>query len=124
MEWLSLPARELTHPLPSSGNTQLTCPAWEDVRSEHTADKIARENEFRLNHPHLAEWKEKGRALTHPYHWPPSDHPRAGEAVPGGTCRVQVLRSAADWSHGILLEDSIQRKSFEVGFWRFSADLE
>jgi len=23
----------------------------------------------------------------------------------------QVLRSAADWSHGILLEDSIQRKS-------------
>ncbi|KAI9633008.1 uncharacterized protein MKK02DRAFT_40389 [Dioszegia hungarica] len=91
MEWLALPS------------------PWEDVRSEHTADKVARDNEFRLNHPHLAEWKEKGRALTHPYHWPPSEQPRASEEVPGGTCRVQVLRSAADWSHGILKEDSIQQ---------------
>jgi len=29
--------------------------------------------------------------------------------VPVGTCRVQVLRSAADWSHGVLREDSIQQ---------------
>lgn len=109
MEWLALPSRQLPNSLspPWSPADKI---AWEDVRSEHTADKVARDNEFRLNHPHLAEWKEKGRALTHPYHWPPSEQPRASEEVPGGTCRVQVLRSAADWSHGILKEDSIQRE--------------
>ena len=52
---------------------------------------------------------QRGRQLYHPYHFPPSEQPRAAEPVPSGTCRVQVLRSAADWSHGILLEDSIQQ---------------
>jgi hypothetical protein len=51
-----------------------------------------------------------GRELYHPYHFPPSEAPRAQEPVPHGTCRVQVLRSAADWSHGMLKEDSIQRE--------------
>ncbi|WVQ79396.1 hypothetical protein IAT38_001493 [Cryptococcus sp. DSM 104549] len=90
-EWLSLP-----HP-------------WENIRSRHDEEKIAEENEFRLNHPHLSEWKERGRQFFHPYHFPPSADPRAEEVVPHGTSRVQVLRSAADWSHGILLEDSIQQ---------------
>lgn len=27
---------------------------------------------------------------------------------PYGTCRVQVVRSVSDWSHGVLTEDSVQ----------------
>ncbi|ODO00720.1 phospholipase D [Cryptococcus wingfieldii CBS 7118] len=91
IEWLSLP-----HP-------------WENISSRENQETTEAENEFRLNHPHLAEWKEAGRQFFHPYHFPPSDLPRADEAVPHGTSRVQVLRSAADWSHGILREDSIQQ---------------
>ena len=90
--------------------------------------KRIRDNEFRGEHPHLSEWKEVrlrpryegmktyteqvklGRQFAHPYHFHPSDAPRAMEPVPQGTVRAQILRSAADWSHGILLEDSIQRK--------------
>lgn len=58
----------------------------------------------------MAEHVQLGRQFAHPYHFHPSDAPRATEPVPQGTVRAQILRSAADWSHGILLEDSIQRK--------------
>ncbi|KIR56547.1 phospholipase D [Cryptococcus gattii Ru294] len=113
MEWLSLPD------------------PWDEVRSREDEKKLIDENEFRLNHPHLSEWKEAsafllhrhqlltfslktGRQFFHPYHFPPSEAPRATEPIPHGTSRVQVsskvvLRSAADWSHGILLENSIQQ---------------
>lgn len=91
MEWLSLPD------------------PWDEVRSREDEKKLIDENEFRLNHPHLSEWKETGRQFFHPYHFPPSEAPRATEPIPHGTSRVQVLRSAADWSHGILLENSIQQ---------------
>ncbi|ORX37927.1 hypothetical protein BD324DRAFT_623854 [Kockovaella imperatae] len=90
-EWLALP-------LP-----------WDSVEAKEAEEKKIKDNEFRKHHPHLAEWKEKGRQFAHPYHWPPSEAPRAKEDVPNGHCRVQVLRSAADWSHGTLLEDSIQQ---------------
>ena len=30
------------------------------------------------------------------------------EPVARGSCRVQVLRSVSDWSHGVLVERSIQ----------------
>jgi phospholipase D1/2 len=90
--------------------------AWGDVRAAAQAEREIRHNEFRAAHPHLSEWAELGRQLTHPYHWPPSEQPRASESIPDGTCRVQVLRSAADWSHGILLEDSIQRACNHVLF--------
>lgn len=95
MEWLQLPA------------------PWGLVYTESEAQSLAQREEkdriFRQDHPHLADWKEKGRQMLHPYHWPPSDQPRAEEPVPEGTCRVQVLRSVADWSHGTLVEDSIQQ---------------
>lgn len=29
--------------------------------------------------------------------------------APHGTCTVQVVRSVSDWSHGVLVEDSIQK---------------
>ncbi|EIW71690.1 hypothetical protein TREMEDRAFT_71238 [Tremella mesenterica DSM 1558] len=90
-EWLALPT------------------PWDDVRARKDEEHKIKENEFRKEHPHMAEWKERGRQLVHPYHFHPSDAPRASEAVPFGTCRVQVCRSAADWSHGVLKEDSIQQ---------------
>lgn len=40
-----------------------------------------------------------------------SNVPRQQEEEVEGSVRVQVVRSAADWSHGILLENSIQRAS-------------
>lgn len=64
-----------------------------------------------MEHPHIAEWADKGRQWFHPYHNPPSDLPRADEKVPQGDFNVQVLRSASDWSHGFLTETSIQGKS-------------
>lgn len=51
-----------------------------------------------------------GKEVFHPYHFN-KQFPRAEETVPTGGVRVQVCRSAADWSHGILVEDSIQRTS-------------
>jgi hypothetical protein len=33
-------------------------PAWDDVSSRKDEEKKTKENEFRSNHPHLAEWKE------------------------------------------------------------------
>lgn len=95
MDWLQLPA------------------PWGLVYSaEEAQDAQQREaahRKFRDDHPHLSQWKELGRQMRHPYHWPPSEEARADEPVPGGTCRVQVVRSVADWSHGTLVEDSIQQ---------------
>ena len=34
--------------------------------------------------------------------------PNPGPEYPPGTCRVQVVRSVSDWSHGVLKENSIQ----------------
>lgn len=56
--------------------------------------------ERRREHPHLQDWLDRGRAHFHPYHEHPSTEPRADEEVPKGTCRVQAVRSSADWSHG------------------------
>lgn len=61
-----------------------------------------RRAERRREHPHLAEWLDRGRSYAHPYHFHPSTAPRAEEEVPKGNMRVQVVRSSGDWSHGIL----------------------
>ena len=39
--------------------------------------------------------------------------------APHGTCRVQVVRSVSDWSHGVLKENSIQNacSSLLPNFW-------
>jgi len=37
--------------------------------------------------------KQLGRQFAHPYHFEPSDAPRAEEHVPSGTVRVQVSSS-------------------------------
>jgi phospholipase D1/2 len=84
---------------------------WGDVQAQNDAEDLDRRQQRAIDHPRLAQWADIGRQFAHPYHWPPSQQPKAMDPVERGTCRVQVLRSAADWSHGVLLEDSIQRQS-------------
>lgn len=103
MDWLTLP-----HP-------------WDSVSGSEEASKDA---ESREDHPHLSEFKsvsccnasandQLGKEIFHPYHFK-YNLPRGDEPVPQGNVRVQVCRSAADWSHGILVEDSIQRTSYRT----------
>lgn len=63
MEWLSLPDRTfLLQPAMSWAHAWL---AWNEVRSREDEKKLIEENEFRLNHPHLSEWKEASTFLFH-----------------------------------------------------------
>ena len=64
-----------------------------------------------LGHPHREAWQDMGRRFKQRFH---IDDRVGGEPdpeyTPGphGTCRVQVVRSVSDWSHGVLKENSIQ----------------
>lgn len=84
------------------------------VQAEARRQEEERHAQRQLEHPRLAMYEEKGRQFFHPFHHPPSNLPRAEESVPVGSCRVQVIRSAADWSHGILTEDSIQKAYIQL----------
>jgi len=62
-------------------------------------------------HPHREALHDMGRRFKQHLHIddrteeePDSVYTRA----PHGTCRVQVVRSVSDWSHGVLKENSIQ----------------
>lgn len=39
--------------------------AWDEVRSREGEKKLIEDNEFRLNHPHLSEWKEVSAFFLH-----------------------------------------------------------
>ncbi|KAJ9118196.1 hypothetical protein QFC22_004100 [Naganishia vaughanmartiniae] len=84
------------------------------VSAEERRNEADRHSQRAIEHPRLELYAEKGRQFFHPFHHPPSQLPRADETVPTGSCRVQVLRSAADWSHGILTEDSIQQAYIQL----------
>lgn len=59
-------------------------------------------------HPHREAWLARGRAFKQRWHGedaPPDDEEGYS---PHGSCRVQVVRSVSDWSHGVLTEHSIQ----------------
>ena len=67
-------------------------------------------------HPHTARFHRLGQKFRHPFHadkreWR-SERPDL-EGTPG-TCAVQVLRSAGDWSSGILTEHSIQNAYIQL----------
>lgn len=77
-------------------------------------------------HPHLSKMALEGERFRHPFH--PEKRTEylspggegQGQAAPQqqqpgpGSCRVQVLRSSADWSMGILTEHSIQNAYVEM----------
>jgi len=59
-------------------------------------------------HPHRERWEEAGRRFKQRWQGegsPPDDE--EGHS-PYGSCKVQVVRSVSDWSHGVLTENSIQ----------------
>jgi phospholipase D1/2 len=50
-----------------------------------------------------------GKRWRDRFHLPPGQVPGPGfTESPHGPCRVQVVRSVCDWSHGVLTEHSIQ----------------
>ena len=69
-------------------------------------------NEAIVRHPHREHWQQIGRQFKQRFHRPEDrdDDPDNGHysSAPHGTCRVQVVRSVSDWSHGVLTEHSIQ----------------
>jgi len=74
-------------------------------------DAEAAPNEPIANHPHYESWGDLGRKYKQRWHGQYSGHEQTSyPQTNNAACRVQVIRSAADWSHGILpLEDSIQQ---------------
>jgi phospholipase D1/2 len=60
-------------------------------------------------HPHREKWQQVGQRYKQRFHvgYGESVEPEYPTA-PHGTCRVQVVRSVSDWSHGVLTEKSIQ----------------
>lgn len=61
-------------------------------------------------HPHLDEWKRMGRSYKQRWHGSAhQEDPHHYHQPHNSSCRVQVVRSVADWSHGVLTEDSIQQ---------------
>ncbi|KAG6884869.1 hypothetical protein C0992_005680 [Termitomyces sp. T32_za158] len=75
-------------------------------------------NEAVARHPHLQKWREVG----HKYHqrWNRNFPSRSVEEDPAypipqpGSCKVQVVRSVSDWSHGVLTEHSIQNAYIDL----------
>ncbi|QRW15556.1 phospholipase [Rhizoctonia solani] len=64
-------------------------------------------------HPHLERWREIGRQFKQ--YWQGEEgFPEHGGRTPSGTCRVQVVRSVGDWSHGVLTEDSVQQAYIQL----------
>ncbi|GAA5896328.1 uncharacterized protein JCM6883_006870 [Sporobolomyces salmoneus] len=70
----------------------------------HPVDPSATPTPTIARHPHFERFAEIGRHFHNHMLDPPQGWPK----VQGGTVKVQVVRSSADWSHGILTEHSIQ----------------
>jgi hypothetical protein len=71
-------------------------------------------NEAIVRHPHRERWQQIGRHFKQRFQRPQEGREeydpdnRHYSSAPHGTCRVQVVRSVCDWSHGVLTEHSIQ----------------
>ncbi|CAK9780379.1 unnamed protein product [Cutaneotrichosporon oleaginosum] len=92
MDWLTLPE------------------PWNSYYNPDAVKEAKEDAQFREDHPHLAELKDIGREAMHPQTTFKSMIPRQQHEEPvAGGVRVQVVRSVADWSHGTLIEDSIQQ---------------
>ncbi|KAJ1303942.1 hypothetical protein OPQ81_008353 [Rhizoctonia solani] len=65
-------------------------------------------------HPHRERWHEMGHRFKQ--RWQGEDYPPDEEEghSPFGSCRVQVVRSVSDWSHGVLTEDSVQKAYIQL----------
>ncbi|KAI0338808.1 phospholipase D/nuclease [Trametopsis cervina] len=84
-------------------------------------DVEAAPNEAVLRHPHREHWMQMGRRFKQRFHrsreayFPEEDEdPVSYARPPHGTCRVQVVRSVSDWSHGVLTERSVQNAYIQL----------
>lgn len=61
-------------------------------------------------HPHRNSWANIGRQFGERFHRnrPHEMNDPESREEPWGTCRAQAVRSASQWSHGILTEHSVQ----------------
>jgi len=61
-------------------------------------------------HPYRDQWHATGRMFKQAIHWEKKamEFNEHHHDLPRGTARVQVCRSVSDWSHGVLVEHSIQ----------------
>ncbi|BEI91124.1 uncharacterized protein CcaverHIS019_0311940 [Cutaneotrichosporon cavernicola] len=91
MDWLTLPE------------------PWNSFYNPDAVQDATDDEQFRREHPHMSELKGIGNEILHPRTAFRSHIPRQQEEMGEGGVRVQVVRSSADWSHGILVEDSIQQ---------------
>ncbi|KAI0042796.1 phospholipase D [Auriscalpium vulgare] len=92
-----------------------------DVRYDVLAlphDVNAAPNEAVVRHPHRERWHQIGRHFRQRFHIEREedygDDPETYKRPPHGTCRVQVVRSVSDWSHGVLTEHSIQNAYIQL----------
>ncbi|KAI9435046.1 phospholipase D/nuclease [Lactarius indigo] len=77
-------------------------------------------NEAIVRHPQREHWHQVGRHFRQRFHRLQGD--REGNepgdehysTAPHGSCRVQVVRSVSDWSHGVLTEHSIQNAYIQL----------
>ncbi|TFK85137.1 phospholipase D/nuclease, partial [Polyporus arcularius HHB13444] len=79
-------------------------------------DVEAAPNEAVARHPNRDRWHGIGKHFKDRFHLNRSetqDYDKE-EPIARGTCRVQVVRSVSDWSHGVLTERSIQNAYIEL----------
>lgn len=96
VDWLALPHDVEAEPEEPVGRK------WASYKSQCTLPTL------QLGHPHRERWEEAGRRFKQRWQGegsPPDDE--EGHS-PYGSCKVQVVRSVSDWSHGVLTENSIQ----------------
>ncbi|KAH9971268.1 phospholipase D [Russula compacta] len=75
-------------------------------------------NEAIARHPLREHWHRIGRRFRQRFHRLYGEREDVNDELysrpPHGTCRVQVVRSVSDWSHGVLTEHSIQNAYIQM----------
>ncbi|KAF5376461.1 hypothetical protein D9615_008601 [Tricholomella constricta] len=85
---------------------------WLDL--PHDVD--AAPNEAVARHPHRDHWRAIGHKYKQRWHGVPVgvDRDLGYHQPEPKNCRVQVVRSVADWSHGVLIEHSVQNAYIQM----------
>lgn len=87
------------------------------VGADESPELVDPQFAFLEGHPHLVKMAKQGERFKHPFHAHHRTEFIASEGsapATAGTAKVQVLRSSADWSLGILTEHSIQNAYIEM----------
>ncbi|KAI0310875.1 phospholipase D/nuclease, partial [Amylostereum chailletii] len=74
-------------------------------------------NEAVVRHPHRERWHAMGHRFKQRFYvseGEEADYDDDYARAPHGSCRVQVVRSVSDWSHGVLTEHSIQNAYIQL----------